>query len=78
MWSGCRSALRRRPGIVALSGTLLVLLTPFAMFPEIMGDRGVTDAGPLRNGAALVLLTSGLIAAGGGMVILVRQLWDGR
>ena len=72
--SGFRSTIRRRPGIVALVGVLIVFLTPFALFPEIMGDRGVTDAGSLRNGAALVFLTLGFVAAVSGTVSLLRRL----
>ncbi len=64
------SLIRRRPAAVALAGLLIVVLTPFAFFPEIMGDAGVKDPGALRNVMAVVFLL-------GGMVLLVLGLVTG-
>ena len=54
-----RSLLARRPAVVALAGLLVVALTPFVFFPEIMGDAGIRHAGVLRNATALVSLCAG-------------------
>ncbi len=49
MLKGISSLVNRRPALVGIVGVVVMLLTPFAFFPEIMGDVGVTDAGTLRN-----------------------------
>jgi hypothetical protein len=59
--AGLRSAIQRRPALIAGAGCLTVLLTPFVFFPEIMGDVGVTHAGVFRNGAALMSLIVGAL-----------------
>ncbi len=56
-------------------GLLLVLLTPFVFFPEIMGDVGVTRASSARNALAVVCILVGSLTALGGLVVLTRRLF---
>jgi len=71
---GLRFTIQRRPGVIAATGFLTVLLTPFVFFPEIMGDVGVVDASALRNGAAMTFLIVGAILLLVGSALLGRQL----
>ena len=71
---GPRSVISRRPALVATAGLVAVLLTPFVFFPEIIGDAGVRQASPWRNGAALAFLVLGLLAMLAGLVALGGQL----
>jgi len=51
---------RKRALITFASGVLCLLVTPFAFFPEIMGDTGPKKVGILRNvaGATALVLAS--------------------
>jgi len=72
---GFRSAILRRPLLVAVGGCWVVLLTPFVFFPEIMGDAGVTHASRWRNGAALACLGLGALAALIGAATFAWRRW---
>jgi len=73
-----RSAIIQRPAHVTLAGCAAVLLTPFVFYPEIMGDAGVTDAGPVRNWAASAFLLLGAVSALAGLASFARQVLQKR
>lgn len=78
---GLRSAMTGRlafkSAVAAIAGgALVVILTPFVFFPEIMGDIGVAEASPLRNVAALVVLGLALWSIGTGLLSLARWQAD--
>jgi hypothetical protein len=73
-----RCAIMQRPACVSLAGCAAVLLTPFVFFPEIMGDAGVSDAGPVRNWTASAFLILGAISALAGLAIFARRVLQER
>lgn len=67
---GAGLGLPRASLALVIFGGALAFLTPFVVFPEIMGDHGVTEAGQVRNALAITGIALGMMALFAGSLMV--------